>query len=524
LGRQAGCRDSPNWWGEKEAAAATMKIPRKNDLLKLQEQYKTDKKIAEALGDVPEYLIGYWRRKKGIPAYSSPKFTQKEIESVWLRHGDDFKAGRELNLSKAAFYSWRRKYGITERPAHLLLEQLELRFNAAKVAPGPLLTAERVKHPASTTVKLWRRMTDDSPGDEPRSDWYLRNHDKTTGTARLFQLSPGIGDPGVPAIPEHIDSTISRPSAAHSVWGDRDYGRADWQLIEGRVIRPGETICGDAADLGGLGGIAALHLPGNLPQPRGVCKVEFARQAGPRADIEDRFLDFLLHHPPAEWHGWVLEFVGLTVERLTLDRKIKLTQLATQFGATAALCPFDDIIRKHYPRNLKARFIKAFPDRGAVYDRECLLESRMKDVHLGFFNGSWRAMTGTQAAGRQVRTVVIGPDALPDEIAYAAEALHGHRIPRSVAVLVLPISASTVFDSQRHGWLEHLAAAGAMIVDPRLAGHIGLPALVGKNEGDVLLTRPPDKPESLLNGGQQLWFAGIRTAAATAIRGKITLP
>ncbi len=500
-----------------------MKIPRKKDLLQLQEQYKTDKKIAEALGGVPEYLVGYWRRKKGIPTFYAPKFSKKEIEEVWLRHGDDFKAGRELNLSKAAFYSWRRKYGITEKPEHLKLEQLELRFIAAGGA-GPLLAGERSTLPAPTTLKLWRRLAENSPKGELLPDWFLRDHDKTGQNGRLFELLPGSGGSAGLPIPESVDSSISRPTGYHSVWGDRDYGRADWQLIEGRVIRPGETLAGDAPDLGGLGGIAVLQLPQNMAQPAGIGKVEFARHAGPRADVEDRFLDFLRRHPHGEWKGFVLEFEGTAVERMSIDRKIKLSQLATYFGAAAALCPFDDVIRKHYPRNMKARFIKAFPDRGAVYDKEFLLESRLKDVHLGVYDNGWQALRGENAVGQDVQTVVIGPDALPYEIAYAAEILDGYRIPRSVSVIVLPISAGTICDSHRRGWLEHLVSAGASIVDPRLAARIGLRALIGTGDGNVLFTRPPDNPETLAGVGGLLWFSGIRTAAATAIRGKITLP
>lgn len=522
--QRGGRRALSSWRGEKkEAATATMKIPRKKDLLTLQEQYKTDKKIAEALGGVPEYLVGYWRRKKGIPVYSAPKFSQTEIEEAWLRHGDDFKAGRELNLSKAAFYSWRRKYGITEKPEHLKLEQLELRFNAA-VGTGSLLGGERSTLPAPTTLKLWRRMAENSPTAELLPDWYLRDHNKPDGKDRLFELAPGNGGSAEPAVPEYVDPTITRPSGYHSVWGDRDYGRADWQLIEGRVIRPGETLAGDAPDLGGLGGIAVLWLPENMAQPAGICKVEFARHAGMRADVEDRFLDFLRRYPHREWKGCVLEFEGAAVERMTVDRKIKLSQLATYFGAAAALCPFDDVMRKHYPRNMKARFIKAFPDHGAVYDQEFLLESRLKDVHLGVYDGGWQGLRGKEAAGQRVQTIIIGPDALPYEIAYAAETLDGHRLPRSVSVIVMPISAGTVCDSHRRGWLEHLVSAGASIVDPRLAARIGLQTAVGTEEGNILFTRPPENPGQLASDRRRLWFAGVRTAAASAIRGKVTLP
>ena len=499
-----------------------MKIPRKKDLLHLQQQYKTDKKIGEALGGVPEYLVSYWRRKKNIPLYSAPKFSQKEIEEAWLRHGSDFKAGRELNLSRAAFYSWRRKYGIYEKPAHLKLEQLELHFSPATVS-GAVLAASRSSLPAPTTVKLWRRMAENSAKGKLLPDWFLHDHPHAAGSL-LFVLSPGKGQKVPSSPPEFVEPVLARPSGNHSIWGDRSFGRSDWQLIEGRVLRPGETVAGEAADMGGLGGIAVLCLPERLSPPMAVCKVEFARHAGPRAGVEDRFLEFVGRYPPTQWQNTVLEFLGVAVERLTVDRKIKLAQLATSFGAAAALCPFDDGIRRHFPRNIKSTFIKAFPDRGAVYDKEFLLEGRPKDVHLAKYTNGWKVLPGEEAMGHPVNTVIVGPDALPYEIAYAAEVLGGRRIPRSVSLIVMPISAETVCDSRRRGWLENLVSAGASIVDPRLAARIGLATLIGRDHGDVLLTRPPQDPAKLTHPRRRLWFSGIRTAAATAVRGIITLP
>ena len=57
-----------------------------------------------------------------------------------------------------------------------------------------------------------------------------------------------------------------------------------------------------------------------------------------------------------------------------------------------------------------------------------------------------------------------------------------------------------------------------------LASRIGLRSLLGDCEGDVMCTRPPNDPRPLAEAWHRLWFAGIRTAAATAFRGKITLP
>jgi len=73
-------------------------MPTKAELLQLQKLYKTDEKIGERLGGVPAYLVAYWRRKKNIPKYSLPKFSESEVRNLWERYGDDEKCGLELGI------------------------------------------------------------------------------------------------------------------------------------------------------------------------------------------------------------------------------------------------------------------------------------------------------------------------------------------------------------------------------------------------------------------------------------------
>src|SRR5512138_3425388 len=108
------------------------KAPTKTELMQLQKLYKTDEKIGERLGGVPAYLVAYWRRKKNIAKYSLPKFSEQEVRNLWERYGDDEKSGLELGISKAAFYNWRRRYSIKDKPACLKLEQLEIVFPGTK--------------------------------------------------------------------------------------------------------------------------------------------------------------------------------------------------------------------------------------------------------------------------------------------------------------------------------------------------------------------------------------------------------
>ena len=102
------------------------KIPTKTQLVELQKKYKTYQRIGESLGGVPAYLVSYWMRKKSVPKVSEPKFSRYQIQSAWEETGTDAKGGAVLGVSKAAFYRWRRVYGLTEKPKALKLHQLDL--------------------------------------------------------------------------------------------------------------------------------------------------------------------------------------------------------------------------------------------------------------------------------------------------------------------------------------------------------------------------------------------------------------
>lgn len=102
------------------------KIPTKAQLVELQKKHKTYERIGEALGGAPAYLVSYWMRKKNVPKIFEPKFSRYQVESAWEETGSDVKAGKILGISKAAFYRWRRVYGLSQKPKVLKLHQLDL--------------------------------------------------------------------------------------------------------------------------------------------------------------------------------------------------------------------------------------------------------------------------------------------------------------------------------------------------------------------------------------------------------------
>ncbi len=419
-----------------------MKAPRKSELQRLQALYKTDARIAEVLS-VPEYLVTYWRRKKRLPRYSAPKFSREQIAELWARYGDDFRCGRELNISKAAYYSWRRKYDIIDRPAVLKLEQLELRLASDELAqPTSTTTA-----PKTGAQKIVDRCRTEWPQAIVPVDWRIFRPENGPASAVALSSGPDPQEPRSQFAPDAIPITDIR----EPIWIAEELGSVEWQVAEARAVQPGQMVLGPDHTLAGLGGIGCLYLTESDASeiPGRVLRLEITRRLSARVDVEDVVFALLARDVDTDWNDAIVEFLGAPIERLPIDRKMKLCSLVVHQGARAALCPFDDVMRRHYGRHLRGRFPQSHPDRTAIYDGEHFLEGRGVEPAVGRTDESGRfqllARSDVEPAG-----VLIGPDALPYEIEEAATVLRGRRLASGSSLLV-KICSLTIFPSMTLG-------------------------------------------------------------------------
>lgn len=463
-----------------------MKCPRKSELQRLQSQYKTDARIAEVL-QVPEYLVGYWRRKKGLPRYSAPKFAKEQITELWARFGDDFRCGRELNISKAAFYSWRRKYEILERPAVLKLEQLELRLGGAPASTS----LPTVSHPRTGSQKILDRATSDWPNAPVPLDWWLKSADEASSDQLVLSPGPDFQLPRAKFAPEPLPTADVR----QSIWLSEEFGDVEWQLVEARVIHPGQFVSLSRAGCAGLGGVGILALGDEYlgEEPQRVLKIEVTRRLAQRVEVEDLVFALIERGVRDDWQDAIVELLGGPIERLSIDRKVKLASLIVHYGAAAALCPFDDAIRRHFGRQLKGRFPQSHPDRTAIYDGEHFIEGRgVEPVHAPLAKST--KLTLESVEGSVPGGVIIGPAALPYEIEHAAATVRGRRIAANQALLVCPATPGVQRLAQRRGWSETIFAAGGSVLDVALVRRMGTRELLELAAGKlkrVYCTRPP---------------------------------
>lgn len=479
-----------------------MRAPRKSEMLRLQTQYKTDARIAEALG-VEEYLVSYWRRKKKLPRHSAPKFSREQISELWERYGDDFRCGRELNISKAAYYGWRRKYGLLDRPSVLKLEQLELRLPGTDLPAAPVPTAAR-----TATQKILDRVRNEPGRDSGAPDWRLRSNPEWPEEFLALTPAPDFETPRSRPIPE----ALALGSIEHPLWICEEMGQFAWQLIESRVVLPGQLVTGPPGVGNSLGGVGCLYQSdADYDRPHRTVRVEVTRRLGPGSDVDDIILSLYSHGIHNDWQDAVVEFVGGPVERFSIDRKARLCALAVHAGARAALCAFDEVTRRHYGRLLRNRYPHCHPDRTASYDGEHFIEGRALHSLAAALDEHGRIRS---VSAPEIKTggVLIGPHALPFEIEEVATALKGRRLAKGITLFVCPATPTVYRHAQRKGWHDTVIDAGGSVLDVGLINRLGIQGLLNLAAGPgrtVYVTGP--FYAAIGTSAVQTYLAGVRT-------------
>jgi homoaconitase/3-isopropylmalate dehydratase large subunit len=528
------------------------RIPTKAELLRLQKLYRTDKRIAEVLGNgVTEHLVAYWRRKKGVPKYSFPKFSENEIREVWDRFGDDFHAGMELGISKAAFYNWRRRYKITKRPEALKLEQLTLelhtrdkkhprmsgtgrqtitqkilsrRSGVEKTEPGEVLEVE----PDMVVV----------PGDAGRvldlfgktGMTYVRNPNRI-----VIPLDGGPPTNGRDLAATHkaIRDFVRRQQIKN--FFDIGEGNPQQVVIEKGLLLPGQLSLGSdqgAATLGCMGALAFSIGPeemsnvwasgkAELPVPETI-RVNVSGKPPRGVFARDVIHNIIGHLKTTGAEGMVIEYYGTGIDQMSLSERITLCHMSSATGARAAICPYDSTTRRYVNPRARKPFTPVMADRNATYSSEYSFEiNTMKPMASGPEIIETVAPVD-ELGGLPIRQVFIGGIANGrfDDLKIVADILKGKRVNPEVRFILQPASRAIYLEALKKGLMRVFVEAGGIIVNPGspLAGR-NMPLLADEENG---LTTYFDTSFDIGDG--QLYQVSPATAAASALTGRITNP
>ena len=531
------------------------KIPTKSELIQLQKLYRTDEKIGERLGGVPAYLVAYWRRKKNVPKHSQPKFSEKEIRGLWERYGDDDRCGLELGISKAAFYNWRRRYSIKEKPAFLKLEQLELNFPGMK----PPAMAASLWNRQTVVQKIIARTSDCAKVEvgqrlEVEPDLVIaggasaqviklfeaHGGEYVWNTARIVLSADHYTDDATDhevVMRRAVKEFAGRQRIKHLY--DRPAGAPNQVSLESGLVLPGQLVLGIGSGVSAFGCLAGFGIQVNpetladvlisgrttIDVP-GSVRIDISGRRPRGVYARDIALSIMTRIQDEQMAGRVIEFYGSGVSQMTIGERFAMSGLMPSLGAAGAICQFDSSTRRFLMGRTQTTLEPIVTDKNAVYDGLYQVNIEKLFPQIAGPNSLKEIQPVSQIEGLPVHLIMIGGETAGriDDLRYAADILKGKRVNAECRLVIHPASHSVYLEALKKGIIRVFAEAGAVVAPPGCCVQ-GLPLWMRLGPSERCLSTGNIADPSLLGeASSEVFLCSPATAAASALNGTITDP
>lgn len=222
-----------------------------------------------------------------------------------------------------------------------------------------------------------------------------------------------------------------------------------------------------------------------------------------------------------------LEFMGETIDRMSISERLTLSNMAVEAGAKVGLCPSDETTGAYlasHGRGGSHRLLAA--DADAVFERAIEiaaadLEPTVSRPHTVDNTALARDLTGVKVQQAFIGTCTNGR---LDDIAIAAGILAGRKRHPSTRLIVGPASKEVLLAAMEAGYIRTLVEAGAVLVPPGCAGCLGVHQGVLADGEICVSTANRNFVGRMGNPEGFIYLASPATVAASALTGHITDP
>ncbi|MDD5085592.1 MAG: 3-isopropylmalate dehydratase large subunit [Candidatus Omnitrophica bacterium] len=226
----------------------------------------------------------------------------------------------------------------------------------------------------------------------------------------------------------------------------------------------------------------------------------------------------------AAYHA--MEFTGEAIERLPMDERFTICNMAVEAGATSGIIAPDKITEGYIRKHSKRKPVIYKSDAGAKYAATYEYDLSKLEPQIAFPSLPDNAKDVGKASNVNIDQVVIGSctNGRLSDLEIAAKILRGKKVYPYVRCIIIPATQEIYKEAMKRGLFDIFIKAGAVVSTPTcgpcLGGHMGI---LAKGEKAIATTNRNfvgrmGHPES------EVYLASPAVCAASAILGRIAHP
>ncbi len=221
-----------------------------------------------------------------------------------------------------------------------------------------------------------------------------------------------------------------------------------------------------------------------------------------------------------------VEFTGETVQQLSVDARMTLSNMSMEMGAKAGLFEADEKTLEWVKGRAQREFEPVSPDPDAEYAlvKEYDVSKLVPQVACPHRVDNVKPIT--EVEGTPIQQAVLGTctNGRLEDLRIAAQILEGKKVAPGVRLIVAPASRQVFLDAMREGIIQTLVEAGAAVVTPGCGPCVGTHQGVPSDGENVISTANRNFKGRMGNNKAFIYLASPATVAASAIEGKIADP
>lgn len=221
-----------------------------------------------------------------------------------------------------------------------------------------------------------------------------------------------------------------------------------------------------------------------------------------------------------------VEFLGSTVESMSVDSRMVLANMSVEMGAKAGLVPTDSKTLAWLSERVSGELRGIGPDEGADYSSSYEFSAKEVKPNVSLPGHVDKVVSVEEAEGEDVQLVFIGScsGGRFEDFLSAARIMRGRRKSESTRCIAIPASKEVYRRLIDSGLVNVLLEFGCLIGPPTcgpcIGAHMGL-----AGPGEVVVsTSTRNFPGRMGSPDSRVYLASPLTAAASATTGKLTDP